>query len=228
MTTSVRSLRRRLVVIAGACAASLAAGMASAKGAPALPAAPESAALATTTTATTSHWYGWQNLLADGGSIVGGLGAAAATSSTDVLWIGVVGYFLGSPVIHVAHGRVVPAIVSLAMHVGLPYAGVRLGAKAEDCPAHEYADGCGIGGALIGLGIGVLAATAIDAAALAYEDVATPTPTKSSGFGLSPTFAFDHGRTSLGLAGRRTRLGDTPTAATDGPTWLENKSTPRS
>ncbi len=198
MTTSFLSLRRRLAVVASACAASFASSVALAEGAPPPAAVPEPVAAPAPPT-TTSHWYGWQNLLADGGSIVGGLGAAGATQSADLLWIGVVGYFLGSPVVHVVHGRAVPAVVSLAMHVGLPYAGVRLGAKAEDCPAHEYADGCGFGGALIGLGIGVLAATAIDAAALAYEDV--PPPTKSSSFGVAPTFAFDRGRTTLGLVG---------------------------
>lgn len=116
------------------------------------------------------RWYGWQTLIADGASLLAmpTLAATAGNGGEALAYVAVGGYFLGPPLVHVAHGRPGIAAASLGLRAGLPLGGVVLGAAAQgDCRG----DFCAFGGALIGAALGVLAAITLDAAALSYEKV---------------------------------------------------------
>jgi hypothetical protein len=104
------------------------------------------------------HWYGWQVLIVDGASIV-----------TMPIIIGFGGYFLGGPIVHMAHGEYWRAIGSLGLRIGAPIAGAFLGAGLL-CQNRGGEWGC-LGEALLGLIAGALAAAAIDASAIAWEKV---------------------------------------------------------
>ena len=104
------------------------------------------------------RWYGWQTLIADGLSI--GLAPVG---------VGVVGYFLGAPIVHWAHGNVDEGFGSLAIRGGsalLILAGAicvfssRKDTRPDECVAPI----------VLGVG-GIIAAIPIDAAVLAYDEV---------------------------------------------------------
>jgi hypothetical protein len=131
---------------------------------------------------TETHWYGWQTLLTDAGSF----GAALLTQNAYAL---AAVYVLGAPVVHAAHGRAGAAVGSLALRVALPIAGIYLGAAAANCSAqfHHEDDQCGLTESVIGFGLGMLAASVIDATALSWETVEKKTPTPS--FSIAPSVA---------------------------------------
>ncbi len=116
-----------------------------------------------------THWYGWQNLVVDGGVMVAsaGLGSANGTAGGVLL---VTGYVFGGPIVHWSHGQVGRGFASLGIRVGAPLVlgtlgfAVFRGSGSQD----EYA---GLIGLALGFGFGVLSAIVIDAAALAYEKV---------------------------------------------------------
>lgn len=118
------------------------------------------------------HWYGWQNLMADGSAILSAPvlpGFAALT------------YVFGGPVVHLAHGDLEKAGASLGVRLGLPFGGALVGLTAWSAvnggTCHQELCGLGIllfGG--IGAGVGAIGAVAADAAALAYERVPDTQP----------------------------------------------------
>lgn len=108
-----------------------------------------------------TRWYGWQNLIVDGlvGLVTLGLatGASWPRERDQALVVGLLGYGLGSPLVHLGHGRGGAAAGSLALRVVAPLLGAALGKGLE--PA---------------LMLGA-AAVAVDDALLAREKVpATP------------------------------------------------------
>ncbi len=132
-------------------------------------------------------WYGGQVLAVDGASAISlttGIALASATGAggsaiADVavagLLLGGAGtYALGAPVVHIAHGRVGAAALSLGLRIGLPTAGFFLGGFISPrCPArrHDDFDIClnGLTYGSYGALLGAVAASATDAAALAYD-----------------------------------------------------------
>jgi hypothetical protein len=112
-------------------------------------------------------WYGWQTLLVDAASFALPLGAAAA--SVDGGQAGnafALGYMLGGPVVHFAHGNVGRGFGSLGLRVGVPLAGAVAGAAVTSRSGCDY---CAFGGAIVG-GIAVIGgAIALDASLLAYD-----------------------------------------------------------
>ncbi|HEY3818191.1 MAG TPA: hypothetical protein VGL81_13520 [Polyangiaceae bacterium] len=149
------------------------------------------------------HWYGWQILLVDGGSLaLLPLGGA-----------GLVTYAVGPAVVHAAHGRAAPAIGSVLLRVGLPLvlglAGLWVGTVATrpDQNSNDIATGPIFGGAL-GLLAGFIGAMVVDDAVLAWEPV-KPSPASKPGAAapirLVPRLALagdaEHGRGGwMGLA----------------------------
>lgn len=99
-------------------------------------------------------WYGWQTLLADGASI-------AVTPAVPLVGLG--GYVLGGPIVHLAHGRVGAALGSLGLRVGAPIAG---GTAAYLIQGKCRGDFCGVA-PLLGAGVGLISAIALDSALLA-------------------------------------------------------------
>jgi hypothetical protein len=110
-------------------------------------------------------WYGYQLMLSDLGSLV----TAAALSKSNGGTAGVVGVagFVAVPaVIHGVHRNVTGAIVSPIVRLGLPVMGALIGAGLESCSPDEWF--CGLGGAIVGGGIGMLTAMILDYS-LAWE-----------------------------------------------------------
>jgi hypothetical protein len=110
-------------------------------------------------------WYGWQTLIVDGATSIA-LVAVASRNSSDKPegWLtGVaVTYAVAPPIIHLAHGHAGKAALSLAIRAAGPL--LIAGAVSNDSA------GLGILGVL-----SIPAAVAIDAAAIAREDVTTET-----------------------------------------------------
>jgi hypothetical protein len=135
-----------------------------ADGEPVLPAMPAASGTGSPVADVPRHWYGWQSLLVDAGSLVlMPLGGA-----------GLVTYAAGPPIVHAAHGRGGPALASILLRVGLPLVlgAVGLGIGAAASPSNQSNEGPALGpvvGALAGLGVGVLGAMAIDDAVIAWE-----------------------------------------------------------
>ena len=96
------------------------------------------------------HSYGEQIAIADAASVA----VLVGTKSPPV---GLAGYALLAPAVHVAHGQGDRAAVSLAMRL-IPVASA---ATLDRCEGGEAALGCGLGH--IGLGVlGALVVTAVD------------------------------------------------------------------
>lgn len=129
------------------------------------------------------HWYGWQTLLVDAGSVV----------LMPFAGVGFVTYAVGPPAVHAAHGRAGPALGSFLMRVSLPLALAGIGVALADAGARSDPDSNSIAtgpifGALTGLIIGVMGSMAIDDAAIAWEPVKSSAP--AVGSGASPGVAM--------------------------------------
>jgi hypothetical protein len=135
-----------------------------ADGQPVLPATSAASGSAPAVADGLRHWYGWQSLLVDAGSLV----------LMPLAGAGLVTYALGPPIVHAAHGRGGPALASVLLRVGMPLvlgaAGLGIGALAM--PSNQSNDGLAEGPVILGLGglvVGALGAMAIDDAVIAWE-----------------------------------------------------------
>lgn len=142
--------------------------------------------------------YRKQVLLADGLSVAAiALGPVLARDSDGggrLALLGVAGYMLGAPLVHLAHGRGGAAFKSLGLRTALPMLGALAGFKvgpndlvcAQTAQSYEGGHGGGscpggsITGALGGLLIGSIAAAAIDAKYLARYETTRTAPTWSA------------------------------------------------
>jgi hypothetical protein len=114
------------------------------------------------------RWYGYQIMLTDLGSIL------LLTNSGQ--YLGTISYLAVPAVIHGLHHNRSMAIASPLLRLGLPLAGMLIGVSAENCPHNTSSDdgeSCGLGGAILGLGIGLLTAMILDYSLASYEDVPT-------------------------------------------------------
>lgn len=141
----------------------------------------------------TRSWYGYQLMATDAASI-GLLFAGPAAP------LGGITFFGAPPAIHGLHGNARMAIASPAMRIGLPLVGMVLGSSAERCernPDSDF-DMCGLGGAMVGGGIGLLAAMVVDYA-LAWQ-VTAAAPVAASAPPAAPRGAGGLRVSSAGLA----------------------------
>ena len=101
-----------------------------------------------------------------GGLVVGGTLSVATKNVVPILLT----WSLASPTVHVVHGHPGRGAVSLLLHVGLPLLGVFAGVAVANCPASKGDDStdpwCGLGEALTFGVLGMVTATAVDAAVL--------------------------------------------------------------
>lgn len=146
---------------------------------------------------TESHWYGYQNILVDAGSVM--LAVVAGDKQSQTLAdLALATYVFGSPAVHWGHGHVDKGFGSLGLRVGAPLLGGALGCVADE---HHGEFGC-LGGAVVGVLVGGAAAMIIDYAVLAREDVPME---RATSLRLTPSFALvpDSGRLrpSMGLGG---------------------------
>ncbi|HEX4338630.1 MAG TPA: hypothetical protein VH062_22145 [Polyangiaceae bacterium] len=146
------------------------------------------------------RWYGWQTLLVDGAV---GVAVIAVTSgehaSSGTSWVAPVTavYVLAPPVVHAAHGHVGKTVLSLGLRAIGPLL-IFAGSNAYDSHDDSHAPNA----ALLILGVlSIPAAIAIDAAAIAREDVSRD---HASSFftrvGFAPWIDAKHGAGGLVLA----------------------------
>lgn len=136
----------------------------------------------------TKQWYGWETLICDGASVV-----------TSPILIGIGGYFFCSPIVHLAHGQPIHALASFGTRFSAPIT-LALGGGLLDAAAQS--DGrcelsCGVVGAVVGFGLGIVTAIAIDAAVLARKEV----PRTEKKATVVPTGFAASGRMELGVVG---------------------------
>jgi hypothetical protein len=138
------------------------------------------------------HWYGWQTLLVD----------AVSIAAMPAAGVGFGGYLLGAPIVHATHDRWGIAAASLGLRVALPVAGAIAGLKFANCAPQmantEGGDWCGVGEAIVGVGLGMLTAIAIDAAVFSYEP-ASAASAASDGAGSGASARRARNTTSVAL-----------------------------
>jgi hypothetical protein len=193
-----------------ACAAALLLSLSASSAARAdddTPPAPKPAATSTYETS----WYGWQTLAADAGSL--GVGAALSGGNGSAgLVAALTGYALAAPTVHAAHGNWGTAGGDLALRVGTP---VVAGLVGYGIGAATFHGGCapdawfcgrdwsGVGGAVVGIGAGMLTAVVLDATLLGHERVRRDEPDAApTAVRWSPQVAVSpKGEPSVGVAG---------------------------
>ena len=141
--------------------------------------------------AATGESYRWQIATTDavlistatlGFSIEGPHGSASYVPSHTMIAVGGVGYFLGAPIVHLAHKQYARAGASLALRVGLPILGAVIGNRAASCSG-SHDDWCGLDQAADGFWAGAVAAAVLDSL------VITPGPTPAAEPARIPTAA---------------------------------------
>jgi hypothetical protein len=116
-----------------------------------------------------TRWYGYQIMLSDA------LSVALLFTGAPGAWGGLASYAAAPPIIHVVNGQYGLAVASPLLRLALPVAGAFIGAKMESCTPNEFL--CGLGGAVVGLGVGALAAMIVDwSLAWAPESAAPSSP----------------------------------------------------
>ncbi|MBK8212404.1 MAG: hypothetical protein IPK71_01525 [Myxococcales bacterium] len=119
-----------------------------------------------------SRWYGYQTLLTDTAAVLLGFSAAATGPVGGVASVST--YFLGAPIVHLAHGNYGAFGASLGMRTVGPvlggFTGLGLGALADGCRGGgDSFCGAPLVTAFVGVVGGMLAAVAVDAAVLSKE-----------------------------------------------------------
>lgn len=150
-----------------------------------------------------SHWYGGAILVVDSTALALGIAAVAKPDAAAPLAMGAgLAYLAGGPIVHARHGRTGTALGSLGLRVGIPIAaagvGAGVGAAGESDCSGEW---CGIGaiiGGIFGFGAGMLVASVVDIAGLAYERESN---TSTLRVALSPRLDPKRGTTGVDLVG---------------------------
>lgn len=136
-------------------------------------------------------WYGEQILYVDGGLLL---------LAMPTVGISLAGYFVGGPIVHIVHENYGAAAGSLGLRVGLPLVGFA-GGVAAAC-AFEKGGYCALVGLVVGVPVGAIAATLIDAYVLAYHDPLSSAGMRpATGFRLLPDVRITDAGASLGLVG---------------------------
>jgi hypothetical protein len=132
------------------------------------------------------HWYGWQTMLADAGTASIVIVAVKLNlSGNGVAYLGAALFAASGPAIHFSHGRNGTGLLDLLLRVGLPLGsalGFGLVTSTSSCSE------CFLGGAVFGLGLGVVGASILDATLLSWE-------TKTAAVApVTPAISFYQGR----------------------------------
>jgi hypothetical protein len=135
-----------------------------------------------------THWYGWQILASDAAAALSILGAEAIRTGPGAVVLAVHGlgaWYLGPPVIHGFHRNRGGVWGSLALRVLFPLVGAAIGMALPSCSSADGRSGDSSLGAIvcragfgsnagIGLVVGILSTTALDAAALSWDKDGPP------------------------------------------------------
>jgi hypothetical protein len=157
-----------------------------------------------------SQWYGWQTLASDGATLLSTIALANVHSlnsngnSAIVLTNLGVGFGLGAPLVHFAHGRPLTALADIAMRVGGVVVGALVGAAAMGSNGDSREDDMGaVVGLLLGGVVGSSAAVVVDATVLSWEKRGPArAATVGQAFTIEPTLGWAPGGGTLGVQGR--------------------------
>jgi hypothetical protein len=162
--------------------------------------------------------YRWQATATDAAAVTAAVAGFALEGkdralgnvpSNAMMTIGISGYFLGAPIVHVANKHYGRAAVSLALRVGLPILGGAIGARSADCTADQFL--CGLEEMGKGMMIGGAAAVVVDNLllyALPGDDAAAEPapvaarPRSEAGLSLTPRLAAGPNAAMLGVGGQ--------------------------
>lgn len=119
------------------------------------------------------EWYGWQTLMVDAVSaatFASGVALSSTRPGAGLTVLGLGGIIVGSPIVHWSHGHVGRGFASAALHTVLPSLTASLAVLGFACES----DGCvNVVMAATPL-LGVVLASAIDAAVLGYDAKSRP------------------------------------------------------
>jgi hypothetical protein len=116
------------------------------------------------------RWYGWQIILTDA-AVTGLYALAIRTDDGAPAAIASLGYLMGAPLVHAAHGQGGRGGASLVLRIAIPLTGILSGiaiGKWTDQPSSNDEIAPLVDGILGGL-VGMVTASIIDATVLAYE-----------------------------------------------------------
>lgn len=128
----------------------------------------------TPTPAEAPSWYGYQILLADAFSYAIILGSLRSDTPAAA-FAGLGTYGVLSPVVHGLQHQPNKVVMSLALRLLLPLVGYAIGEGNSGCGDSEGHGFCEITKGFLGMGIGMIAATAVDAS-LAWSAPPAPQP----------------------------------------------------
>jgi hypothetical protein len=154
-------------------------------------------------------WYGWQTLTTDGvavGLYLFGTAQALSGAGAGALLGSVPTYFLGAPIVHLAHARPLVALGTFGLRVATVTTGYLIADSSKDCRGYDRDLGglCGWGEIWLGLLIGAGTAITLDAALLAYENVGRAPRERSyeaQRLHLTPSIAVTRERQALLVSG---------------------------
>jgi hypothetical protein len=117
--------------------------------------------------------YRWQVAATDAGVIAAaaagfaleGRGFLDNVPSNMLMGVASAGYFLGAPVVHLAHREYGRAGISIILRVGLPIVGGAIGARLASCSRDEWL--CGLDEFAKGFALGAVTAAIVDSAFVA-------------------------------------------------------------
>ena len=116
------------------------------------------------------EWYGYQTLISDAATVAVTYALAKSITRTTVpsIAVGATGYVVAPVTIHLVHGEPVRALASGGLRVGAPLVGGIVGGLITSKES-DHGLLSGLVGVWIGAAIGLVSASVIDAAAIAYE-----------------------------------------------------------
>lgn len=112
--------------------------------------------------AAATPWYGYQLLFSDLASV-----GMIATGTEVGVGVGLISLAFAPSVVHGIHRRPLQAVLSPLSRVGLTVAGAAVGASLESCGPNTMF--CGLGGAVVGGGLGLLTAAVLDWSVLSRD-----------------------------------------------------------
>ena len=162
--------------------------------------------------------YRWQVAATD----VAAIGAAAAgfalegrdgalgyVPSNTLMGVGIGGYFLGAPIVHLTHDEYARAGLSLLARVALPVVGAAIGARFATCAPNGYQALCGLEEMGRGMQVGAVVAAVVDSAFITAGSTSETAPERiaaaprpRAGVGITPRLAATPNAAMLGIGGQ--------------------------
>jgi len=130
-------------------------------------------------------------------------------ASNTLMAVGGIGYFVGAPIVHIAHKRYGRAGVSLAIRTGLPMALGVFAAQFKSCNPNDLF--CGLDEFATGFAVGAVAAAVVDSTLIApwsSKSAAEPeppvaaTPRAPARLSVSPRLVATPDIAMLGVGGQ--------------------------